>query len=208
FASAFVNSGQVCMSIKRIYVQSNIYEEMCGELARLADSAKVGDGQDPETQFGPVQNRRQFEAVKELLEEAPRHGRVIAGGRAWGPGYFVQPTLLCDITEGNRLVDEEIFGPIRSILKFESVDEAVQRANASPYGLGASVWSQNIERAVAIASRLEAGSAWVNQHFAMAPHIPFGGVKQSGVGVEFSREGLNEYTYAQSVVLAKNAFAA
>lgn len=204
FGLAFVNSGQVCMSIKRIYVQSAIYDEMCDELAVLANAAKVGDGRHAETQFGPLQNRRQFDVVKELLEEAPRYGKVIAGGRAWGPGYFVQPTLVRDITEGNRLVDEEVFGPLRSVLKFDTVDEAVQRANSSSYGLGASVWSRDTALATQVASRLEAGSAWVNQHFAVAPHIPFGGVKQSGIGVEFSREGLYEYTYAQSVVVAKD----
>jgi acyl-CoA reductase-like NAD-dependent aldehyde dehydrogenase len=203
FAMAFVNSGQVCMAIKRIYVQSGIYEEMCDEFAKLAREAIVGDGMNADTQFGPVQNLKQFEAVQKALAEAPKHGRIIAGGQVRRPGYFVQPTVIRDIREGNSVVDQEIFGPVRSLLRFDTVDEAVQRANASDYGLGASVWSSDTARATAIAARLEAGSAWVNQHFAVAPHIPFGGVKQSGLGREFAQDGLNEYTNLQSLVIAK-----
>ncbi|MCE8026240.1 aldehyde dehydrogenase family protein [Billgrantia aerodenitrificans] len=205
FGLAFVNSGQVCMSIKRLYIHSAIYEPMCDALAELARSAKVGDGLDPTTQFGPVQNRRQFDAVKRALELAPQYGRIIAGGRTYGPGYYVEPTLIRDIEEGNPVVDEEIFGPVRSLLRFDDVEDAIRRANRSPYGLGGSVWTRDVERGERIASRLQTGSAWVNQHFAMAPHIPFGGHKQSGIGVEFSEAGLHEYTAIQSVVVAKSA---
>ncbi|MDN3560350.1 aldehyde dehydrogenase family protein [Vreelandella neptunia] len=203
FALAFVNSGQVCMSIKRLYIQSGIYDRMCDALAEQARDAKLGEGLDPETQYGPVQNRQQFEAVQKLLEQAPQHGRVIAGGNTYGPGYFVEPTLIRDIEEGNPLVDEEIFGPVRSLLRFDDIDEAIARANNSPYGLGGSVWTQDLTLGKQIACRLESGSAWVNQHFAMAPHIPFGGHKQSGIGVEFAEAGLHEYTAIQSVVIAK-----
>ena len=203
FGLAFVNSGQVCMSIKRLYIQSGIYERMCDALAELARNATVGDGLDPATQFGPLQNRKQFETVKRFLELAPQHGRIIAGGRAYGPGYFVEPTLIRDIEEGNPVVDEEIFGPVRSLLRFDDVEDAIQRANRSPYGLGSSVWTRDTARGKQIACRLESGSAWVNQHFAMAPHIPFGGHKQSGIGVEFGEAGLHEYTSIQSVVVAK-----
>jgi len=111
--------------------------------------------------------------------------------------------VIRDIVEGNPVVDQEVFGPIRSLMRFDTVDEAVRRANASDYGLGASVWSADTSAAAAIAARLEAGSVWVNQHFAVAPHIPFGGVKQSGLGVEFSVHGLHEYTSLQALVIAK-----
>lgn len=203
FGLAFVNSGQVCMAIKRLYVQAGVYEAMCAAFADLANQAVVGNGLDEATQFGPLQNKRQFEAVCKVLDEAPKHGRVIAGGTAQRPGYFVRPTVIRDIAEGNSIVDQEIFGPVRSLMRFDTVDEAVRRANASEYGLGASVWSADTAKATAIAARLEAGSAWVNQHFAVAPHIPFGGVKQSGLGVEFSAHGLHEYTSLQSLVVAK-----
>jgi acyl-CoA reductase-like NAD-dependent aldehyde dehydrogenase len=205
FNLAFMNSGQLCMSIKRIYVQSSIYEAMCDELGRLAREARVGDGQDASTQFGPVQNKRQYEAIKRVLEDAPKFGRVIAGGNAWGPGYFIAPTIIRDIKEGNWVVDEEIFGPVRAVMKFDTVDEVIERANASPYGIGASVWTSDIEKGAQIASRMESVSSWVNQHFAVAPHIPFGGVKQSGFGIEFGIEGVHAYTSAQSVVVLKNA---
>lgn len=204
FALAFVNSGQVCMAIKRIYIQAGIYEPLCAALVECAQRARVGDGMDPASDYGPLQNRSQFERVKQTLAQAPRYGRVIAGGRSWGPGYFVAPTLVADIEEGNPIVDEEVFGPVRTLLRFDTVDEAVARANRSPYGLGASVWSRDSGRATDIARRLEAGSVWVNQHFAMAPDIPFGGVKQSGIGREFGRLGLYEHTECQSVVIAKS----
>lgn len=205
FNLAFMNSGQLCMSIKRIYVQSSIYDAMCDELGRLAREARVGDGLDPSTQFGPVQNKRQYEAVKKVLEDAPKYGKVIAGGNTWGPGYFVAPTIIRDISEGNWVVDEEIFGPVRAVLKFDTVDEAVERANASPFGIGGSVWTSDVDNGTRIAARLETASAWVNQHFAVAPHIPFGGVKQSGFGVEFGVDGLHAYTSSQSVVILKSA---
>jgi acyl-CoA reductase-like NAD-dependent aldehyde dehydrogenase len=203
FAMAFVNSGQVCMSIKRLYIQAGIYEAMCEAFARLAREAVMGDGMNPATQYGPVQNKRQFEAVCKVLEEAPRYGRIIAGGQVQRPGYFIRPTVIRDITEGNPVVDREIFGPVRSLMRFETVDEAVRRANASEFGLGGSVWSSDVQKATSIASQLECGSAWVNQHFAMSPFAPFGGVKQSGLGVEFSIHGLHEYTSLQSLVISK-----
>jgi acyl-CoA reductase-like NAD-dependent aldehyde dehydrogenase len=203
FALAFLNSGQTCMAIKRIFVQAAVYEEVCTALAKLANEAIVGNGLDPKTQFGPLQNRKQFETISRLLDLAPRYGKVIAGGTVERPGFYVRPTIVRDIEEGNPLVDEEVFGPVRPILKFTTVNEAVERANQSPYGLGGSVWTADSVKGAEIASRLECGSAWVNQHFAVAPQIPFGGAKQSGLGVEFSRDGLLEYTNSQVINIAK-----
>jgi acyl-CoA reductase-like NAD-dependent aldehyde dehydrogenase len=199
FGVAFANSGQVCVCAKRLYVQSSIYEEFCSRLAALANAAVVGDGADPKTQFGPVQNRKQFDTIARLLELAPRYGKVIAGGTTRRPGYFVRPTLIRDITEGNPLVDQEVFGPVRPILRFETVEEAIDRANRTSYGLGGSVWTRDVAKGQEIAARLQCGTAWVNQHFAASPDVPFGGVKHSGVGVEFSREGLLAYTDVQVV---------
>jgi acyl-CoA reductase-like NAD-dependent aldehyde dehydrogenase len=203
FAVAFANSGQVCVAVKRIYVQSAIYEQICGALADLATAAVVGDGADPRTQFGPVQNSKQFDAIKRILDLAPRYGKVIAGGTTFRPGYFVRPTLIRDVTEGNPLVDEEVFGPVRPILRFDTVDEAVDRANRSSYGLGGSVWTRDIAKGREIAARLQCGTAWVNHHFDASVDIPVGGVKQSGFGVELSREGLLEYTDIQVVNVLK-----
>jgi acyl-CoA reductase-like NAD-dependent aldehyde dehydrogenase len=204
FAVAFENSGQVCVAAKRLYVQSSIYDELCSRLADLANSAIVGDGAEPGTQLGPIQNRKQFDAISRLLELAPRYGKVIAGGATRRPGYFVRPTLIRDIREGNPLVDEEVFGPVRPILRFDTVDEAVDRANRSSYGLGGSVWTRDLAKGQQIAARLQCGTAWVNQHFAASFDVPFGGVKHSGVGVELSREGLLAYTDVQVVNVLKS----
>tara|TARA_R110000868_G_scaffold55125_1_gene171477 strand:- start:18028 stop:19413 length:1386 start_codon:yes stop_codon:yes gene_type:complete len=203
FDMAFINSGQVCMSIKRIYVQEGVYDAMCAALAKRVADSVTGDGMDPATQFGPVQNRKQFDDIRNVLSLVPQYGRILAGGKIRTPGFFIEPTLVCDTDETSPIANEEIFGPVRSIMKFNTIDEAVSRANNSQYGLGGSVWSSDVEKAAAIAGRLECGISWVNQHFAMAPDVPFGGVKQSGMGVEFSEHGLNEYTSIQSLVVAK-----
>lgn len=204
FNAAFFNSGQVCIAIKRIYVQASIYDAMCDELARLATAAHVGNGLDPRTEFGPLQNRKQFDDAKRSIALAQTHGKVIAGGDVHsGPGYFVQPTIVRDIAEGNPLVDEETFGPIRPVIRFETVDDAVRRANATAYGLGGSVWTADPVRGAQIAARLECGTGWVNQHLNFGPHIPFGGIKQSGIGVEFGADGLHEFTDIQVVSVAK-----
>lgn len=192
---AFANGGQVCVAIKRIFAPESLYDPLCDELARLASELVVGHGLDPETRMGPVQNIRQFEKATESLALAHAHGTVIAGGEVLpGGGYYVQPTVVRDIDESNPLVAEETFAPIRSVLKYRDIDEAVARANDTPYGLGGSVWGDDIERAVTVAGRLHTGTSWVNHHFALTPDVPFGGVKQSGLGVEFGRTGIEEFT--------------
>jgi acyl-CoA reductase-like NAD-dependent aldehyde dehydrogenase len=203
FNAAFQNSGQVCVALKRLYVHEAVYDEICSELARLADNAAIGDGLEQGTQFGPVQNRMQYEAVQGFIEEGRRHGRIIAGGDVPDrPGYFIRPTIVRDISEGNRLVDEEQFGPVLPVIRFSDADEAVARANASPYGLGGSVWSSDVERAYELAVKMESGTVWINQHMNVGPYIPFAGAKQSGIGVEFGEEGLAEFTQVQVVNMA------
>lgn len=195
FAGAFMNAGQVCLAIKRLYVHERIYDAVCAELAALAEAAVVGDGLLPDVRIGPLQNRAQYDKVLGFLEDAGRDGRIIAGGAVTGgPGWFIRPTIVRDIADGARLVDEEQFGPILPVIKVTGIDDAVRRANASPYGLGASVWSSNPDRAYGVACRLEAGTVWINTHLDFGPTIPFGGAKQSGLGVEFAEEGLAEFT--------------
>lgn len=204
FRSAFSNSGQVCVALKRLYVQESIYEAVVAELAKLANQAVVGDGSEQGVQFGPVQNKAQFERVKDLLEDARKHGKVAAGGDILDrPGYFMRPTIVRDIADGTRLVDEEQFGPLLPVIKYKEVDEAVRRANASSYGLGGSVWSSNTQRAVEVGQRLECGSLWINKHGDLAANIPFGGAKSSGMGVEWGAEGLAELTQVQVVNVLK-----
>jgi len=204
FKGAFENSGQVCLAIKRLYVHESIYDELCSELAELANAAIVDDGLKQGTQLGPLQNRMQYEKVKGFLEDAKANGRIVAGGEVMDrPGYFVRPTIVRDIAEGSRLVDEEQFGPVLPVIKYSDSDEVIRRANATTYGLGASVWSSDPKRAYEVAGRIEAGTVWINKHLDMAPHIPFGGAKQSGLGVEFGEEGLAEFTQLQVINMAR-----
>ncbi|HMN71294.1 MAG TPA: aldehyde dehydrogenase family protein [Rhodoblastus sp.] len=200
FEGAFQNSGQVCLAIKRLYVHESIYDQMCDELVRLANDAVVDDGVKQGVKLGPLQNKMQYEKVKGFLEDAKKNGKVVAGGDAMDrPGYFIKPTIVRDIKEGARLVDEEQFGPVLPVIKYSDQDDVIRRANGTTYGLGASVWSSDKKRAHDVASRLEAGTVWINKHLDMAPHIPFGGAKQSGIGVEFAEEGLAEFTQLQII---------
>ena len=204
FAGAFMNAGQVCIAIKRLYVHESIYDEMCGELAKLADEAVVGDGLKQGTQIGPLQNAMQYEKVKAYLESARSDGTIIAGGQVPdGPGYFNRPTIDRDIQEGSRLVDEEQFGPILPVIKYSDPRDAIARANGTCYGLGGSVWSTDLDRAYDLAVQMEAGTVWVNKHLEFGPGIPFGGAKQSGLGVEFAEEGLAEYTQIRVLNIAR-----
>ncbi|MFJ9562815.1 aldehyde dehydrogenase family protein [Streptomyces fuscichromogenes] len=200
YRSAFQNNGQVCLAIKRLYVHDAVHDEVCAELARLADAAVVGNGLDEGTDLGPVQNAAQFAKLRALLDDAREHGEIIAGGRVLeSPGYFLRPTIVRDIREGCALVDEEQFGPILPVIRYSDVDEVLRRANATDFGLGASVWSGDTARAKDVARRVEAGTVWINKHADIAPHIPFGGMKSSGIGLEFAQEGLAEFTQVQVI---------
>ena len=205
FATALFNNGQTCAALKRLYVHEDIYDEMCNALAAIAGSVKTGDGSVEGIDFGPIQNKTQFEKVCAIASEAKTSGaRFLTGGEpVKGAGYFFPVTIVADIADDTRLVAEEPFGPILPVLKFSDVEDALRRANDSNNGLGGSVWSADVARATALASRLECGTAWVNGHAMIQPNMPFGGVKESGMGVEFGRYGLEEYTTIQSLYIAK-----
>jgi acyl-CoA reductase-like NAD-dependent aldehyde dehydrogenase len=204
FEGAFQNSGQVCLAIKRLYVHESVYDEICDELVSIANNTVVDDGSKQGTKLGPLQNKMQYEKVKGFLDDARKNGNIIAGGAAMDrPGYFIQPTIVRDIKEGSKLVDEEQFGPVLPVIKYSDNDDAIRRANATNYGLGASVWSSDMDRAHKVASQIEAGTVWINKHLDMAPHIPFGGSKQSGIGTEFAEEGLAEFTQLQIINAAR-----
>lgn len=204
FTTAMINNGQTCAALKRLYVHEDIYEEMCQALAGLANSVTTGNGAG-DVDFGPVQNKAQYEKVCTLAREAKESGaRFLSGGEPMeGPGYFFPVTIVADIADDTRLVQEEPFGPILPVLKFTDVEDALQRANDSANGLGGSVWSGDIEYATHLAQRLECGTAWVNNHAMIQPDAPFGGVKDSGMGVEFGRYGLEEYTSIQTLQISK-----
>jgi acyl-CoA reductase-like NAD-dependent aldehyde dehydrogenase len=204
FQGAFQNSGQVCIAVKRVYAHEKIYDALCAELAQLADAAVIGDGLEQGTQLGPLQNKMQYDKVKALIEEARHDGKIIAGGVIPDqPGYFIRPTIVRDITDGARLVDEEQFGPVLPVIKFADAEDALARANNTPYGLGGSIWSADLARAYALAERMESGTVWINKHSELAPNIPFGGAKESGVGVELGEEGLAEFTQLQVINMAR-----
>lgn len=204
FAFAFFNSGQVCAIIKRLYVHDSLYDAMCAEIAAYAAGSKVAGGSDPEAQFGPVQNKAQYDKVLDYLAGARASGTIIAGGELpAGPGYFVPLTVVRDVADGDPIVDEEPFGPILPIIRYSDIDDVIERANASSFALGGSIWSSDPEAAAKIALRLESGSVWVNQHCALDPAVPFPANKQSGFGVEGGLEGLYPYTALQTLNIAK-----
>ena len=204
FNSAFQNTGQVCIAMKRLYVHEDIYDEMCDELATLANETVIGNGLEQGTKLGPLNNKMQFDKVKELIEEAKTDGNVIAGGEVPDqPGYFIRPTIVRDIEEGSRLVDEEQFGPVLPVMKFSDEKDAVERANATQWGLGGSVWSSDLDKAYALAEKMEAGTIWINKHSELDPTIPFGGSNQSGLGKELGSEGLEEFTQLKIINMAK-----
>jgi acyl-CoA reductase-like NAD-dependent aldehyde dehydrogenase len=204
FQGAMRNSGQVCLAIKRAYVPAALYEAMCAELVELANATVVGNGLDAATQMGPLQNRAQFEKVKEFLDDARTHGKVIAGGKALDrDGYFIAPTIVRDIPDSARLVREEQFGPVLPVLKYASLDDAIARANGTEYGLGGTVWGADSKRAYEVARRIASGTVWVNKHLELPPDIPFGGAKQSGFGTEMGQEGLEEFTQSKIINMAK-----
>jgi acyl-CoA reductase-like NAD-dependent aldehyde dehydrogenase len=194
FNGAFRNAGQICAAVKRLYVAAPLHDDMCEALAQLADAAIVGDGMDEATQMGPLQNRPQFDRVCDLIEHTRNRATILTGGRMDRPGYFVRPTVVRDIADGERLVEEEQFGPVLPVMRYEDPEDALRRANSSPYGLGGSIWSSDRSRALAYAERMEAGTVWINKHAEMDSGIPFAGSKQSGIGVEMSDEGLAEFT--------------
>ncbi|GHF10943.1 aldehyde dehydrogenase [Kordiimonas sediminis] len=204
YGAAFMNCGQVCLALKRAYVHESIYDEMCDELAKLAKAAIVGDGLEQGTQIGPLNNKMQYEKVKGFLENAKKAGKVIAGGELPdGPGYFIPPTIVRDVKDGDEIVDEEQFGPIMPVIKYTDSDDIIGSANGVDVGLGGSVWSKDIAKAKEIALQVESGTVWINTHLDFGPNIPFGGAKQSGIGVEFAQEGLNEFTQVQVINQAK-----
>lgn len=202
FWGAFLNGGQTCAALKRLYVHEAVYDDVCTKLAAFAKRIPVGDGLLEDNLLGPVQNKRQLDKIVELVEQAKRDGgRVLVGGEnnRKGPGYFYPVTLVADVKNGTRLVDEEQFGPVLPIIKYRDLDEAISLANDNPNGLGGSVWSRDLHKAAEVASRMECGSVWINKHGAIQPNAPFGGTKTSAYGVEFATEGLKEFTDIQVI---------
>jgi acyl-CoA reductase-like NAD-dependent aldehyde dehydrogenase len=205
FDRALVNCGQTCAAIKRVYVPEALYDDLVDALAQIANDTVIGDGMDPASDYGPLNNSAQLGIVTDLVNDALSNGAVAAAGgqSSVGDGYFYRPTILSRVEEGTRIIDEEQFGPALPVMSYRSLDDALERANDSKYGLGGSVWTSDLDRGAEIAGRLEVGTAWVNNHAVTLPHQPFAGAKWSGIGVENSRLGLNEFTQVQAIHIAR-----
>lgn len=206
FWGAFINTGQTCAALKRLYVPASIYDEVVDAVAKVAESTPMGVGLDEQNVLGPLQNKEQYEIVADLVEKARSAGaRIVVGGNAdpEQPGFFYPSTIVADIENDNPLVAEEQFGPVLPIVKYDSLDQAIEWANALDVALGSSVWSSNEERALEVASRLVAGTTWINSHGTLHPAVPFGGAKQSGYGVEFGVDGLKHVAQPHVITVTK-----
>ena len=206
FWGAVGNSGQWCVGIKRLYVHRSYHEAFVKAFVGYAEQQKMGDGLDPEVTLGPVQNRMQFDKVRSFLDDIKANGqKVVLGGEVdeGRPGYFIPVTVVDNPPDDAKIVREEQFAPIVPILAYDDVDDAVRRANDSPFGLGGSVWGRDTAAAVAVANRLETGMVWVNEIHTQGVDIPFGGHKQSGLGTEHGNEGRQLFTNPKTVLIRK-----
>ncbi|KXH80718.1 aldehyde dehydrogenase family protein [Sporosarcina sp. HYO08] len=202
FNGTMYNHGQNCSATTRIFVQRSIYDQVVEGIVKRVNEVKVGPGMDPSTDMGPVVSKRQQETVLGYIESGKKEGaRLVAGGgKAFDKGFFVQPTVFADVEDHMTIAREEIFGPVMSIFVFDTVEEVIQRANDSEYGLAASVWTENIKKAHYITGKLKAGTVWINDFGLEWETMPFGGYKQSGIGREMGGEyGLENYTEVKSV---------
>ena len=202
FMGAFMNCGQICMAVKRVFVPEKHYDTVVDGFTKMAQNLKVGDGFEPDVQMGPLQNQMQFEKVLDIIDDTRKQAaaRITTGGhRLNRAGYFIAPTIVADISDDSRLVKEEQFGPVLPVLKYKTVDEAIERANSTEYGLCASVWTTDVNRGAEVAEQIQAGTVWVNHHVGSEADLPFGGFKQSGVGRELGLMGLHTFMEPQVI---------
>jgi aldehyde dehydrogenase (NAD+) len=201
FNGIMYNHGQNCSAGSRVFVHRKHYEHVVEELAKMANQVKLGFGMDPNTEMGPLVSEKQMERVLGYIEKGIEEGaRVAAGGKkAFDKGYFVQPTVFADVTDDMVIVKEEIFGPVVVVLPFDTVEEVIERANNTPYGLAAGVWTKDIKVAHKVANKLKAGTVWINDYNLEDPAAAFGGYKQSGIGREMGSYALDNYTEVKSV---------
>jgi phenylacetaldehyde dehydrogenase len=199
----FFNAGQVCAAGSRLYVHSKIFDRVVEGVGAAANSIRLGPGLDPETQMGPLVSREQQERVMRYIESGRADGAtVVAGGEMPShAGFYVKPTVLASVRNDIRVVQEEIFGPVLVAQRFDDLDEIAALANSTPYGLTASIWSNNLQAVHRLIPKIKAGTVWVNTHGPVDPNMPFGGFKQSGIGREHGRGAIEMYTEVKSVCM-------
>ena len=201
-SAIFFNQGQVCCAGSRLYVQRKHFDNVVADIADIANAMKLGNGLDPSVEMGPLISARQQERVYGYIEKGRESGATIAcGGEQFGPGFFVKPTVIVDVDQKHSLVQEEIFGPVLVAIPFDDEADALRMANDSPYGLGASIWSNDLAAVHRMIPRIKSGSVWVNCHSALDPALPFGGYKMSGVGREMGYAAIEHYTELKSVLI-------
>jgi aldehyde dehydrogenase (NAD+) len=207
FWASFGNSGQICLAAKRIYIHADIYDQMKNTIVAYAKTIKMGNGTDSNVQLGPIQNRQQYERVVDLIKDSIDNGyHLLMGGMpAEQKGFFVPITIIDNPPQNSRIVQEEQFGPVLPLIKFEHIEEAIEMANATEYGLGATIWSANPVKGLEVGQQLQAGTVWINEALGLSPFVTFAGHKQSGLGAESGKEGLLEYTVPQTIAVRMNA---
>ncbi len=205
----FFNCGQACLAIKRLYLFDKIYDEFVSRLMGKVEKLRVGNGLEQGIIVGPLHTAAQRAEVEEQVNDAAKRGaRVLAGGQrptgdGFAKGYFYLPTILVDVDEKSRVVQEEVFGPALPVMRVRDLDEALEKANNSVYGLGSSIWTRDLDKAMQAAEGLEAGYTWINSPQIIFDELPFGGLKQSGLGKEHGSEALDYYMETKSVVVAR-----
>jgi phenylacetaldehyde dehydrogenase len=202
-AAAFLNSGQVCAALSRIYVERPAYQGLVDGLREAIGGMTIGPGLDPEMQVTPLVSAQHRDKVRGRISEAASSGATVIGGaEAPEMGFYVSPTLVTDASPDAAIQREEVFGPVLSVTPVDAIDDAVRLANDSPYGLVASIWTNDLDRTMDLIPRIEAGTVYVNTHVPVDPNLPFGGYKQSGLGRDFGPEALAPYLETKSVCLA------
>lgn len=200
--ATFVHQGQVCASPERFFVHHTKYDELVEKLSKALSQFKIGSAMDEGSMFGPLSNQPHFHKVKHYLDMAKANNQIIAGGEALDQtGYFVQPTLIFFKNTDDPLFSEETFGPVVGLMPFDTDEELVQLMNQSRFGLTASIWTNDLSKALRLIPKIEAGTLWVNMHTFLDPSVPFGGVKASGIGREFSDAFIEDYTELKSVMI-------
>nr|WCD24791.1 Tyr p 41 allergen [Tyrophagus putrescentiae] len=207
-AGCFFHQGQLCIAATRTFVHESIYEEFVAASAALAEKAVLGDPALPTTTQGPQIDSMQMVKILDLIESGKKQGArlVTGGGRATAPekGYFIQPTVFADVTDEMRIAREEIFGPVQQILKYSTLEEAIERANNTKYGLAAGILTNDINEALKFSNEIQAGTVWVNTYMQTSMTNPFGGVKESGIGREMGEDGMTAYCEIKTVTIKLN----